>query len=99
MADAPSDLRYTFDNVWARLDADGVVELGVTDLFLQRVGEVAFVELPEVGATYKANRVVGAIESVGTSVDFTCPIDGTVVAVNSDLENNPELINSQPYST
>ncbi|CAN5732600.1 glycine cleavage system protein GcvH [soil metagenome] len=92
----PDDLRYTDDHEWLRLEGDeGVV--GITAYAAGELGDVVFVELPAVGAGFQAAQSFGVIESVKTASDLYSPLEGEVVAVNEQLAEHPELVNSDPY--
>jgi glycine cleavage system H protein len=92
----PSDLRYTKDHEWLRLDgSEGVV--GITDFAQEALGDVVFVELPAVGTALKAGQTFGVVESNKTVSDLFAPVDGTVVAVNEALRDQPEVVNQDPY--
>ncbi len=93
----PEDLRYTEAHEWVREMGDGVVRVGITDHAQSQLGDVVFVQLPDAGATVAAGAVIGEVESTKSVSDLFAPIDGTVVAVNDALTDNPELINSGPY--
>ena len=92
----PSDLYYTKDHEWVRLDGEECT-LGVTDYAQSELGDIVYLELPEVGAGVKRNTTFGAIEAVKAASDLFSPITGEIVAVNTLLEDNPELINQSPY--
>jgi glycine cleavage system H protein len=96
--EAPGDLHYSKDDEWVRKE-DGVFVVGVTDYAQQQLGDVVFVELPEVGAEFAAGDSFGTIESVKAVSDLFCPIAGRVTAVNGDLEDAPETVNQQPYGS
>lgn len=92
----PTDLKYTKDHEWVRLsDAEAVV--GITDFAQQQLGDVVFVELPEVGRTVKQGDVFGTIESVKAVSELFAPLSGEVVAVNEDLTTHPEAVNKTPH--
>jgi glycine cleavage system H protein len=94
--DVPDDLRYTEDHEWLRLDgADAVV--GITAYAADELGDIVFVELPEVGRRLERAEAFGVIESVKTASDLYAPAAGEVVALNADLGARPELVNSEPY--
>ncbi|HEX7038850.1 MAG TPA: glycine cleavage system protein GcvH [Trueperaceae bacterium] len=93
----PDDLRYAETHEWARKDDDGTVVVGVTDYAQDQLGDVVFVELPEVGRKVAKGDAVAVIESVKTASDIYAPVSGEVVAVNSALETRPEAINESPY--
>ena len=94
--DFPDTLRYSREDEWARLESDRVV-IGVTDYAQQQLGDIVFVELPEVGAELSAGDPFGVIESVKTVSDLYAPIGGRVVAVNGDLAEAPEGVNDDCY--
>lgn len=94
--EAPKTLHYSKDDEWVRKDA-GEYVVGVTDYAQQQLGDVVFVELPEVGAEFAAGDSFGTIESVKAVSDLFCPIDGRVTAVNGELEDAPEKVNQDPY--
>lgn len=93
----PEDLRYTDAHEWVRDLGDGVVRIGITDHAQSQLGDVVFVQLPAVGDEVTAGSAVGEVESTKSVSDIYAPVSGTVVAVNDQLEANPELINSGPY--
>jgi glycine cleavage system H protein len=92
----PDDLRYSSDHEWVRLE-DGTVRIGITDYAQDSLGDVVYVEVPEVGTKVAANGKVSEVESTKSVSDIFAPVAGTVVAVNADLADNPELLNSDPY--
>ncbi|EAD5532394.1 TPA_asm: glycine cleavage system protein H [Listeria monocytogenes] len=94
----PKDLLYTGEHEWVKAD-DGSYVIGITDFAQDQLGDIVFVELPEVGDTVTKGDSIGSIESVKTVSDFYAPVTGKVVAVNETLEDEPELINSNPYDT
>ena len=95
-ADYPESLKYTKEHEWAQIDGTRVV-VGITDFAQEELGDVVFVELPEVGASVEAMASFGVVESVKAVSDLFSPISGEVVEVNSTLEDRPELINEAPY--
>ena len=97
MSDIPADLRFAESHEWARLEADGSVTVGISDHAQEALGDVVFVELAEVGATFGATDQAGVVESVKAASDIYAPIAGEVIAVNQDLSGSPELLNSDPY--
>ncbi|MBC1661766.1 glycine cleavage system protein GcvH [Listeria welshimeri] len=94
----PKDLLYTEEHEWVKAD-DGSYIIGITDFAQDQLGDIVFVELPEVGDAVTKGDSIGSIESVKTVSDFYAPVTGKVVAVNETLEDEPELINSNPYDT
>ena len=95
---SPSNLRYTKEHEWARLEDDGTVSVGITSHAQDSLGDVVFVELPEVGDELGEEDKFGVVESVKTVSDLFSPCAGTVSAVNDALEDTPELVNSDPYT-
>ena len=92
----PDDLRYSKEHEWARLDGNRVV-IGITDFAQDELGDIVFVELPAAGTTLEAMATFGVVESVKAVSDLYAPISGTVVDVNTVLEDRPELVNESPY--
>ena len=98
MAELPKDLQYTEEHEYVKAaDEPGVVEIGITDYAQGELGDVVYVELPQVGATYGANDVFGTIEAVKAVSELFCPLAGEVVDVNARLDGEPALVNSDPY--
>jgi glycine cleavage system H protein len=98
MSLTPSELKYASSHEWARLEEDGTVTVGITDHAQDALGDVVFVELPEVGATLAAGDDAGVVESVKAASDIYSPVGGEVIAVNEQLEDEPELVNGDPYN-
>ncbi|CCM64468.1 glycine cleavage system protein GcvH [Candidatus Microthrix parvicella] len=94
--DVPDDLNYSADHEWIKAGDDGS-RVGITDYAQDALGDVVFVELPEVGTTVAAGDKVAEVESTKSVSDIYAPMNGTVVAVNDDLDDTPELVNSDPY--
>jgi glycine cleavage system H protein len=92
----PSDVRYTREHEWARLE-NGLVTVGITSYATEQLGDVVFVELPAVGKKFDASKPFGVVEAVKTVSDLYSPISGEVVEVNEALGGNPALVNQQPY--
>ena len=96
--ETPSDLYYAKTHEWLRLD-DGVAVIGITDFAQSQLSDVTFVELPDVGREVEAGDEVAVVESVKAASDIYAPVAGTVVEVNSDLEDSPELVNNSTYES
>jgi glycine cleavage system H protein len=94
----PDDLRYSSDHEWIRVE-DGRVRVGITDYAQDALGDVVYVQVPEVGATVDAGATLGEIESTKSVSEVYAPVAGVVVEVNGDLEASPELLNSEPYGS
>lgn len=92
----PDDLRYTAEHEWARLEKD-IVRVGITGYATEQLGDVVFVELPEVGKKVEAKKPFGVVEAVKTVSDLYAPVSGEVVEVNAALTDNPALVNQEPY--
>jgi glycine cleavage system H protein len=94
----PADLKYTKDHEWVRVSGDHA-EVGITDYAQQQLGDVVYVEVPEVGRAVKQGEVFGTIESVKAVSELFAPLSGDVTLGNPDLANKPEQINSAPHDT
>ncbi len=92
----PDDLRYSSDHEWIRTDGQRV-RVGITDYAQDALGDVVYVELPDVGATVSAGESVAEVESTKSVSDIYAPVSGTVVEVNTDLADSPERLNEDPY--
>lgn len=97
MSEFPPELRYAETHEWARLDEDGIVTVGITDHAQDQLGDVVYVELPETGEEVQCTKEAGVVESVKAASDMYAPLSGTVVAVNTTLEEAPEMVNQDPY--
>jgi glycine cleavage system H protein len=93
----PGDLRYTSDHEWVRKISDSTVQVGITDYAQDALGDVVFVQLPEVGGQYGSGIAIGEVESTKSVSEIYAPISGEVVSVNPELETTPELLNTDPY--
>ncbi|KGK40977.1 glycine cleavage system protein H [Nitrincola sp. A-D6] len=97
MSNIPNELSYVASHEWIRNEGDGTVTIGITDHAQELLGDVVFVELPEVGDQVSAGDDIGVVESVKAASDVYAPLTGEVIAVNEDLEDAPELVNGDPY--
>lgn len=97
MSDIPPDLQYTAEHEWVRRTGDNTVRVGITDFAQSSLGDVVFVQLPDVGTSLTAGESFGEVESTKSVSDLYAPVSAEVVAVNGDLEGNPQLVNSDPY--
>jgi glycine cleavage system H protein len=93
----PEDLRYTNEHQWAHDEGDGRVRIGITDYAQDALGDVVYVDLPEIGAAVVASQLLGEVESTKSVSDVYSPVTGTVVDRNSMLDERPGLVNEQPY--
>lgn len=92
----PDDLKYTSDHDWVRLEGDSVT-VGITDFAQGELGDIIFVEFPKVGDTFAQGDVFGTVEAVKTVADLFIPLSGEITAINTDLEDAPEKVNSDAY--
>jgi len=97
MSETPTELRYVTTHEWARLEEDGTVTVGITDHAQDALGDVVYVELPELDVDLLSAGEAGVVESVKAASDIYAPIDGNVVAINEALEEQPELVNTDPF--
>jgi glycine cleavage system H protein len=97
MSELPGDLLYTSEHEWLRRESDGNVTIGVTDHAQAALGDLVYVELPEVGQEVASGGDMAVVESVKAASDVYAPVDGSVVAVNEALADDPEKINTDPY--
>lgn len=97
MSNLPQGLSFVASHEWIRNEGDGTVTIGVTDYAQEQLGDVVFVELPEVGMELVCEDEFGVIESVKAASDLFAPVSGEVIAVNERLDDDPELVNSDPY--
>ena len=97
MSNIPADLKYVASHEWLKLEDDGIITVGITDHAQDLLGDVVFVELPEVGRTVSANEEIAVVESVKAASDVYAPIAGEIVEINDELVDSPELANEDPY--
>ena len=97
MSQTPVDFKYASSHEWARLEEDGTVTVGISDHAQDALGDVVFVELPDIGARLAAGDEAGVVESVKAASDIYAPVGGEVIAINELLEDSPETVNSDPY--
>jgi len=97
MSELPGDLRYTNEHEWLRQEEDGSLTIGITDHAQSALGDLVYVELPEVGQDLEAGGEMAVVESVKAASDVYAPVSGSVLAVNDQLSDDPEKINADPY--
>ncbi|HBL7015276.1 TPA: glycine cleavage system protein GcvH [Serratia marcescens] len=97
MSNVPTELKYASSHEWVRAEGNGVYTVGITEHAQELLGDMVFVDLPEVGRTVAAGEDCAVAESVKAASDIYAPISGEIVAVNAELESSPELVNSEPY--
>ncbi len=98
MSNIPADLKYTESHEWVRAEADGTVTVGITEFAQDALGDIVFVELPKVGASFTAGDGAAVVESVKAASDIYAPVSGEVVAVNDAVVGAPESINADAYA-
>jgi glycine cleavage system H protein len=99
MSNLPSDLKYASSHEWAKLESDNIVRVGITDFAQNELGDLMFIELPEVGRRVHAQEQCAIVESVKSASDLYSPVTGEIVAVNQNLESEPELVNEDAFGT
>ena len=97
MSNIPGDLKFLSSHEWARIESDGTITIGISDDAQDLLGDIVFVELPEIGQSVDAESDTAIVESVKAASDIYSPLSGEVIEVNSLLEDQPEIINSSPY--
>lgn len=98
MSNNPPELKYAKTHEWARVEEDGAVTIGITDHAQEALGDVVYIEVPDVGDTLAGGDQAGVVESVKAASDIFAPLSGEVIAINGDLEEEPELVNADPYN-
>lgn len=98
MSSFPEDLRYAATHEWVRIEEDGTVTVGISDHAQELLGDIVFIELPQEGANVSAEQEISVVESVKAASDIYAPISGEIIAVNEDLMDAPEVVNSSPYT-
>lgn len=98
MSQAPNDRKYSAEHQWALPEADGTITVGITDFAQETLGDLVFIQLPEVGSDVAANQQVATVESVKTASDVFAPMSGTVIAINEAAVDAPEKINEDAYA-
>ncbi len=97
MSNVPAELKYTDEHEWIRTEADGTLTVGITDHAQSTLGDIVFLELPEVGKQVNEGDAVGVVESVKAASDIYSPVSGEIVAVNADAVDTPESVNEDAY--
>jgi len=92
----PKDLLYSKSHEWAKIEG-GVAMMGITQFAQEQLGDITYVDLPQVGAVFEAGQEMGSIESVKAASELYCPVSGEVIEVNPDLDSAPEKVNADPY--
>jgi len=98
MTELPAELHYAKTHEWSKLEDDNIVRVGITDFARSELGDLVYITLPEVGRNVKQGEQCATVESVKTASDLFAPVSGTIVEINETLEDEPELVNEEPYS-
>lgn len=98
MSSFPEDLKYAATHEWVRLEEDGTVTVGISDHAQELLGDIVFIELPKEGAVVSAKQEISVVESVKAASDIYAPVSGEIIAINEDLVDAPETVNSAPYT-
>ena len=99
MSILPENLKYAKSHEWSKLEDDNIIRIGITDFAQEELGDLVYIELPEVGKKFSAGEQCAVVESVKTASDLYSPVSGTVVAINDGLDDAPEQVNDEPYDT
>ena len=99
MSNLPKNVKYALSHEWASVEDDNIVRVGITDFAQAQLGDLVYIELPDVGRKVKAQEQCAVVESVKTASDLFSPVAGEIVAVNSALADEPEQVNDNPYNT
>ena len=99
MSDLPENLKYAKTHEWSKVETDNIVRIGITDFAQEELGDLVYIELPEMGKQFKAGEQCAVVESVKTASDLYSPVTGEVVAVNEEVTDSPEQVNDEPYDT
>ena len=99
MSHIPADLKYSSTHTWTEILDDGLIKVGITDYAQKELGDIVYVELPEVEDSYAAGEECAVVESVKSASDIYCPVSGEIVEVNHVLDETPETINADPYGS
>ena len=97
MSEIPGDLKYTKSHEWVRIVDDNLITIGITDHAQAALGDMVFIETPEIGAELEAEAACAVIESVKAASDIYCPVGGEIIETNANLADSPESVNDQPY--
>jgi glycine cleavage system H protein len=99
MSDLPENLKYAKTHEWSKLEDDNIVRIGITDFAQEQLGDLVYIELPEMNKQFSAGEQCAVVESVKTASDLFSPVTGTIVAVNETIADEPEQVNDEPYNT
>ncbi|MFG1482483.1 glycine cleavage system protein GcvH [Halobacteriovorax sp. GFR7] len=98
MTNIPTDLKYTKEHEWAKIEGD-ILTVGITDFAQNSLGDIVFVELPEVGQEFSKDDTFGVVESIKSASDLYIPVSGTITEINEELPDSPDNLNSEPYES
>lgn len=97
MSELPENLKYATSHEWSKLEEGGIIRVGITDFAQEELGDLVYIDLPEVGKQFSAGEQCAVVESVKTASDLFSPVTGTIVAVNETILDSPEKVNDDPY--
>ncbi len=95
--DLPADLKYSKEHEWVKVNEDGTATIGITDFAQSELGDIVFVELEDEGFEFSVDDIFGTVEAVKTVSELFAPLDGVILEINEELEDNPEFVNDDPY--
>lgn len=99
MSDFPDDLKYAKSHEWAKLEDDNIVRVGISDFAQSELGDLVYVDFPEVGKKFNAGEQCAVVESVKTASDLFAPVSGEIIEINEKISDEPELVNDEPYES
>ena len=99
MSDLPENLKYATTHEWSKLEDENIVRIGITDFAQEQLGDLVYIELPEIGKQFSVGEQCAVVESVKTASDLFAPVTGTIVAINETVADEPEKVNDEPYDT
>ena len=99
MSQNPEELKYAVTHEWVKLEDDNIIKIGITDFAQEQLGDLVYIELPEVGRQLAAEQQCAVVESVKTASDLFCPVTGEVIAINESLADAPEQVNEDAFNT
>ncbi len=99
MSGLPENLKYAKSHEWSKLEGDNIIRIGITDFAQEELGDLVYIELPEMGKQLNAGEQCAVVESVKTASDLYSPVTGTIVAINEAITDSPEQVNDEPYDT
>lgn len=99
MSELPKSLKYAKSHEWSKVEDDNIIRIGITDFAQEELGDLVYIELPEMGKQLNAGEQCAVVESVKTASDLFSPVTGVIVAINEEITDSPEQVNDEPYDT